>query len=147
MEFLKVCAVGAWFVIKSVNPGARHEFYEIFVSVVVLGEHNQVVARGIAVFLYLVFLLVVRHIHFAPENRLESQNAVLIFYIVLNFFFAFFVSFLEFFLKFCEILLCVSFYFRYVVGKFFYSHHVSVIGDGHAPHAVGNGFVYDVGNL
>ena len=42
---------------------------------------------------------------------------------------------------------CPSFHLVGVVEEVFDAHHVAMVGEGHAAHAVGNGFVDDAGDI
>ena len=111
---LEVGAVGTGAHVEAVNPRAAYQFDKVLVALVVLRQHNQVVAALVAVLFHLVFLRVARHVHLAAENGLELRLALLFQLPVL--------------------LLAV-------VEKLLYAHHVAMVGHGHAPHAVGYGLV------
>ena len=81
---------------------------------VVFGQHNQVIAAVVAHLLHLIFLSAVGHIHLAAENGLKGRQSL---------FLALFVHPVA------------------DVVKLFDAKHVAVVGDGHATHAIGGGFL------
>ena len=117
--FLQVGAVGARTVVVAVDPSARDELDEILVAVVVLGQHDEVIAGVVAILLHLVFLAVTGDIHLAAENGLEGLLPV------------FLPAFVD---------------LGTIIRKFLDAEHHAVVGDGHATHTVVDGLVYDVGN-
>ena len=114
MKLLQVGVVGAGTHIEAVNPGARHEFDEILITLIVLGQNDEVPSTLVMVLLATVGLRAAGHIHLATENRLEFR--------------------LAFGLPLLVDLVAI-------VKQFLDTHHVAMIGDGHAAHAVGQGFI------
>ena len=114
MVFLQVGAVGAWTVVVAVYPGPRDQFDEVFVPMIVLGQHDEMIAGVVAVLLHLVLLAVAGNVHLATENGLERLEAVL---------------------------LPVLIDFGTVVRELLDAVHHAVIGDGHTAHAVFDGLV------
>ena len=107
---LQVFAVGTWTHVVAVHPCVRHELDEVLVALVVLGQHDEVVAA-------LVFLApsqrlrtVTRDIHLAAEDGDERFQPL-----------------------FLPLLVDVD----AVVVELLDPEHVAVVGDGHALHAVG----------
>ena len=79
MVFRQILTVGAGAVVETIYPCPTHKFDEVFVTVVILCQHHQVIVA-----LGLVFFFAVSHIHFATKNGLERLKA---------FFFARFIDF------------------------------------------------------
>ena len=113
--FLEVFVVGTGTHVEAVHPCPAHQFDEVFVSGIVLGEHHEVMSALVALLFYLIEFTSPCHVHLASQDGLERRFAC--------------------FFQFGVLLFAV-------VEKLFYAHHVSVIGHCHAPHAVVHGFVY-----
>ena len=101
------------------------------------------------------------HIHLATEDGHEIGNARLLlqfgFRLTSNFlhghpcfrcigFVIASIKFLQFLLQFADGVLTLAPHFGNVVEKLFASHHVAMIGQRHAAHPVGNGFVNELGD-
>ena len=117
MVFLQVGAVGAWTVVVAVYPGPRDQFDEVFVPMIVLGQHDKVVAGVVAVLLHLVLLTMTGNVHLAAKDGLEGLLSV----------------FLPVFVD-----------FGTIVRKLLNAVHHAVVGDGHTPHTVADGLVHQV---
>lgn len=115
--FLKVVTVGARPGVETVYPGVADELDEVLVSMIVLGKDDEVVALIVTFAPVLTLLVVIGDVHLATEDRLERLLALLLALLV----------------DACTI-----------IGKFLDAVHHAVVGDGHALHAVGNGFVHQV---
>ena len=76
MVFLKVIAVGPGLVIITVDPRPTDQLDKVLVTMIVLGKHNEVIARTVTSRLVLVFLMMMGHIHLASKNRLERFKPV-----------------------------------------------------------------------
>lgn len=87
---------------------------------VVLGQDYQVVTAVVSVLLDLVLFTVAGHIHFAAEDRFERLQAL-----------------------FGALLVDAG----TIVGQFFHAVHYSMVGKGHAAHAVSDSLVYEMRNL
>ena len=87
---------------------------------VVLGQDYQVVTAVVTVLLDLVLFTVAGHIHFAAEDRFERLQAL-----------------------FGALLVDAG----TIVGQFFHAVHYSMVGKGHAAHAVSDSLVYEMRNL
>ena len=117
MVFLQVGAVGAWTVVVAVYPGPRDQFDEVFVPMIVLGQHDEMIAGVVAVLLHLVLLTVAGNVHLAAKDGLEG---------LLSVFLSVFVD------------------FGTIVRKLLDAVHHAVVGDGHTPHTVADGLVHQV---
>ena len=118
--FLQVVAVGTRAVIVSVGPGPADELDEILISVVVLSQDNEVIARFVTGFLVLVLLVMVRYIHLTAKDRLERLQSVGLALLVDT---------------------------GTIVRELLDAIHHAVVGNGHALHAVLDGFVDQMGHL
>ena len=112
---LQVFMVGTRPHVEAVDPCPRHEFDEVFVALVVLCEHDEVPSALVVVLFAAVALLASCHVHLAPEDRLEQGKSL------------------------C---LPLTVHLVAIVEQFFHTEHISMVGDGNATHAVGNGLVY-----
>ena len=110
----QVFTVGTRTHVEAVHPCPRHQFDEVFIAVVVFGEHDEVPSALVVLVLVAVGLGAPCHIHLASEDGFEG-------------FLALFFEFLVFLVA--------------VVEQLFHSHHVAMIGDGHSPHTVADGLV------
>ena len=81
---------------------------------IVLGQHNEVIAALVYLRVTAVGFLSPRHIHLAPEDRLEFRLALV-----------------------AEL----AVHLVAVVIEFLNAEHVAMVGDGHTPHTIGNGLV------
>ena len=117
---LEIGAVGTRTHVVAVYPCARDELDEVLVALVVLGQHNEVVAALVFAAVLLLLGAMLGHIHLAAEDGLEGFLARLL---------ALFVD------------------ADTVVVELLDAEHVAVVGDSHAPHAVGNGLVDEFRNL
>ena len=108
-------------------------------------QDNEMVAGRIALFFHLVFLFAVSHVHLAAVYGLEVHHTLLLFQLLLNLRLAVAVNAIsKLGPEVGYLALGLSFQSAHIVGKFLHSHHVAVVGDGHAAHSVGNGLVHDV---
>ena len=78
MVFLQVFPVGTRTSVESVNPSIAHQFDQILVSMIVLGQHDQVIATSVSTVLVLVGLGPSCHIHFTSENGFERLKSFLL---------------------------------------------------------------------
>ena len=118
--FLQVVAVGTRAVIVSVGPGPADELDQILIAMVVLCQHNEVIARLVAGFLVFVLLVMVGHIHLTAEDGLERLQSVGLALLIDT---------------------------GAIVRELFDAIHHAVVGNGHALHAVLDGFVDQMGHL
>ena len=118
--FLQVIAVGTRPVIVSVGPGTADELDEILISVVVLCQDDEVIARLVAGLLVLVLLVMVRYIHLTAKDRLERLQSVGLALLVDT---------------------------GTIVRELLDAIHHAVVGNGHALHAVLDGFIDQVRHL
>ena len=112
LQLLMVCSRT---VVETIHPRVTHQFYQVLVAMLVLGQHYQVVSSQVLLSVLQHHVSSTCHIHLATKDRLEWFKSV---------FFALFVHSVA-----------------YVV-KFLNSEHVAVVGDGHTLHAVADSFVY-----
>ena len=98
---LQVFAVGSGAHIIAVYPRPRHQLYQVFISRIVLRQHNQVVATHVSILLHLICFVVSRHIHLASDDGLKRGQ---------TFFFAFGINLFA------------------VVIKLFCAEHIAVVG-------------------
>ena len=119
MILLQVLAVSTRTHVIAVHPCARHQLDEVLVSVVVLGEDDEVIASHVAFLLHTVRLLAVCHVHLASEDGLERLLALL---------------------------LQLTVHLVAVVEQLFHAEHIAMIGYRHTAHAVGNGLVDELLN-
>ena len=115
MVLLQLLMIGTWTIVETVYPGVAHEFDQILVAVIVLSQHDQVIAAEVFFSFLQVHVATTGHIHLTAEDRLERFQA-------------FFLALLV--------------HADADVMEFLNAEHVAVIRDGHALHAVGNGFVH-----
>ena len=115
------------------------------VSCGVFCEDNEVVSAHVFLAFHVV-LGVARHVHLAAEYRFEGKHGFLLADVIFELFAFTAGGVCEFILTFCELVFGFAFYFVHVVEKLLYSHHVSVVGYGHAAHAVLYGFVNEPRN-
>ena len=117
---LQILAVGTGSVIVAVHPRAAHQLNQVLVTAIVFGQHDKVVAGVVAGVLVLVFLAAVGHIHLAPEDRLERLQ---------------------------PFSLALLVHRGAIVRKFLDAIHHAMVRNGHAAHAVADGFVHQVGHF
>ena len=117
---LEVGAVGTRTIVVAICPRIGDELDEILVTIIVLGQHDEVVTAVVAHLLDLVFLAAARHIHLTTQDGLERLEPLLLALLVDT---------------------------GAVVGQFLDAIHHAVVGDRHTAHAVGNGLVDQVGYL
>ena len=110
----QVVAVGSGFVVEPVNPRTRNQFDQVVIALLVLRQHDKMIAHSVAQLLVFRFLIAWGNVHFTADNRFEGFQTLVL---------ALLVKFVA----------CVA--------EFLDTHHVTMIGDGHASHAVGRGFV------
>ena len=72
MVLLQILAVSTWTHIETVHPRTTHQFDEIFVAGIVLGQHDEVVTTLVFLVIFQQFRPVSRHIHLATEDGLEG---------------------------------------------------------------------------
>ena len=114
MITLKVGTVGTRTHVVAVHPRPRHELNEVFIAMIVFGQHNEVVAALILTPVFLLFRAMFGHIHLATEDGLERLFTLL---------FEFFIHRVT------------------VIEKLLNAEHVAMVGHGHALHAIGNSLV------
>ena len=117
MVFLQVFAVGTRAHIVAVHPRVGYQFDQVLVALVVLGQHDEVVAALVLLAAAKRLRAVARHIHLAAEDGLEGLQSFL---------------------------LAAFVHVVHNVVELLDAEHVSVVGDGHAAHAVADGFVHEV---
>ena len=117
---LQVFAVGTRTHVIAVHPCPRHELDQVLVARIVLCQHDQVVAALVLLAASQQLRAVSRHIHLATKDRYERLQ---------------------------PFLLALLVHVADDVVKFLDAEHVAMVGDGHAPHAVLQGFVYQTLNL
>ena len=115
MILLQLHAVGTWTVIKAIHPRVTHQLNQILVAVGILRQHDEVVTTIVLFRLLQTLVATTGHIHLTTEDRFERFEAL---------FFALFV------------------HANADVVKFLNAKHIAVIGDGHAFHAIANGFIH-----
>ena len=114
MILFQILTVGTRTHIESVYPCSRHELYQILVSVIVLCQHDEVIAALVLLRVGAVALMSSCHIHLTSEYRLELG---------------------------LTIIAQLAIYLVAIVEQLFHTEHVSMVGDCHSLHAVGNRFV------
>ena len=116
MIFLKFDMVRSRAGIESVGPRFRHQLYQIVITFFVLCQHHEVVTAAVALGFFFVCQppAVAHYIHFAAEDGFEG---------------------------FLSGIFPLAVHALAVVEKLLYAHHVAVVGDGHAAHAVAHGLV------
>ena len=112
---LQVFAIGSRAHVISVYPRSRNQLYQVLIPLIVLRQHNKVVATHVSILLHLVCFAVSRHIHLTADDRLKFGQP---------FFFALAVNLFA------------------VVKKLFRAEHVAMIGQCHTAHAVGYGLIH-----
>ena len=112
--FFQVFVVGSWSHVEAVHPCSRYEFDEVVVACEVFCQHDKVPSRLVFFAFANGFVSAACHVHFTAEDWLEGFLSV---------FFPFLVDVVA------------------VVVQFFGTEHVSVVGECHAAHSVGDGFV------
>ena len=117
---LQVGPVRARLVVVAVHPRARYQFNKVFVSLVVFGQDDEVVATIVSHGLVLVLLGASCDIHLTSEDGLEGFEAL-------------------------RLALLVD--LGAAVGQLLHAIHHAMVGDGHAPHAVPDGLLHEVGYL
>ena len=143
--FLEVGPVGARLVVEAVHPGAGDELDEVLVAPHVLGQHDEVIARGVAGLLELVLLAPAGHIHLAAEDGHEVYHPLLLLHVGGQLGALLLVGqALHLLLHVLELAARLALERGDIVGKLLDAHHIAVVGDGHAAHAVGYGLVYDI---
>ena len=110
----QVGTVGARSHVETVNPRARDEFDQVLVALIVLRQHNQVIAALVFLAILFLFRPILSDIHLAAENGFEGLQAFL----------------LPLFIDFDAIIM-----------EFLDAEHVAVVGDGHTTHAIIDGFI------
>ena len=167
VEQLQVFVVGAWTHVEAVDPRAGDELDEVVVALFVLGQHDQVPARLVDAFELEAFVAASGHIHFAAENRLEVGYRSLLGQCRLTFgnellgvlalirVLAILVGLgsigavmecFELLFSLFHRSLGLAAHFVGVVEELLDTHHVAMVGHGHAAHAVGNGLVNQFGD-
>ena len=114
VEAFQVGTVGAWTHVETVDPRTRDELNQVLVALIVLRQHDEVVAALVFLAVLLLLRSVLGNIHFATENRLEGFQAFAL---------ALFVD------------------ADAIIMKLLDAKHVAMIGDGHASHAIVDGLV------
>ena len=117
VEALNVVVVRTRTHVVTVHPCAADNLHQVLVACLVLCQQDEVVARQVAVLLYLAFFLSVCHVYFAAEDGLEG----------------FLAGFLE-----LAVLLVAH------IEELLDAEHVAVVGHGHAFHAVADGLVHQL---
>ena len=102
-------------VIKTIRPRTADELDEILITLVVLGQYDEVVASKVFFRLTQIHISTTGHIHLTTKDGLERIKSVLL---------ALFVN------------------THADVVKFLNTEHVSMIGNSHALHAIVNGFIH-----
>ena len=115
MVFLQIFTVSTGTHVKAIDPRTTDQLDEILISLIVLGQHYQMVATLMALVVLERLRAIARHIHLAAEDGNERGQPLLL------------TAFVD---------------APYVVMKFLDTEHVAVVGDGHAPHAVANSLVH-----
>ena len=115
MVFLQFMTVSTRTTVETVHPRVAHKFDEVLIAVGILRQYDEVIATLVIPGLLQMHVATTRHIHLTAEDGLERFEAV----------------FLTLFVH------AVA-----DVVKFLNAEHVAVIGDGHALHAVADGFIY-----
>ena len=111
---LQFVAVGTRMAVKALRPRLRDKFHEVVVALLVLCQHQQVIVCAVARCLLLVREMARSDVHLAAHDRLEGDEALLLPLVV---------------------------HLVHVVQELLDAHHVAMVGNGHARHAVGNGFL------
>ena len=117
--FLQVFAVGTRTHIIAIYPRVAHQLNQILITLIVLGKHYQVITAHVFFATPQFLGTIARHIHLATEDGLERLQPL------------FLPTFVD---------------AAHVVMKFLDSEHIAVIGNGHAFHAVGYRFIYQLLN-
>ena len=117
---LQVGTVGSRTHVVSIYPRIAHQLDEVLVSVIVLGEHDEVVATHIALVLLAVALGASCHIHLATDDGLEGFESLLL---------AVFVD------------------LSTIVNQLLDAEHHTMIGYSHTLHAILDGLVHQTWNL
>ena len=166
---LQLHPVGTGLSIETVGPGFRHQFDQVVIALLVLGQHNQVITAVIALVLFHLKQTSGRHIHFATENRFEQFllrfGQLLLRLLQLSFYrrelgsglplfllvgqgFPFFRSHiapgfqgLDFLFQGLDFAFYGTVLFIRIIKEFLDGHHVTVVGDGHSAHAVLHGLI------
>ena len=120
MILFQVGTVGSRAHVVTIHPRITHQSDEVLVSVIVLGEHDEVVTTHIALVLLTVAFGTSSHIHLTTDDRLEG-----------------FQSFL----------LSVFVDFSTIVNEFLDAEHHTMIGYSHTLHAILDSLVNKMRNL
>ena len=112
----QVFAVGSGSHVIAVYPRSRHQLYQVLIPLIVLRQHNKVVATHVSILLHLVRFSMSCHIHLTADDRFKFWQP---------FFFALAVNLFA------------------VVKKLFRAEHVAMIGQCHTAHAVGYGLIHE----
>ena len=114
VKALQVGTVGAWTHIEAVDPRTRDELDQVLIALIVLRQHDEVIAALVFLAVLLLLRSVLGNIHLATENGLEGFQAFAL---------ALFVD------------------ADAIIMKLLDAKHVAMIGNGHASHAVTDGFI------
>ena len=146
--FFQFDAVGARAHVVAFGPGFGHELDEVVIAFQVFGQHDEVVAAlvGLAIF---VEQAAVGHVHLAADDGFEQfpfgfgQTGLAGGYLRLRVVGLFLAAFerRDALFEVFDFIFDLAVLLVDVVIKFLHAEHVAVVGQGHAPHAVGYGFV------
>ena len=115
MELLQISTVGSRSHIEAIHPRPAHQLDQVLVTLVVLGEYDEVIASDVRLVSTARLISVLGYVHLTAEDGLER--------------------FLPFFLSFAVHLITI-------VEELLDTEHITMIGDGHATHAVAHRLVH-----
>ena len=115
MELLQISTVGSRSHIEAIHPRPAHQLDQVLVTLVVLGEYDEVVASDVRLIGTARLISVLGYVHLTAEDGLERL--------------------LPFFLSFAVHLITI-------VEELLDTEHITMIGNGHATHAVGHRLVH-----
>ena len=114
MILLQISTIGSRSHIMTIHPRPAYQLDEVLIALVVLGQDDQVITTHIRLVYLARFITVSGHVHLASEDGFER--------------------FLPFFLEF-SVHLVAS------IEELLNAEHITMIGNGHATHAVGDRLV------
>ena len=117
---LQLSMIGTRTHIVAVHPGVGDQLYQVLIALVVLSQHNEVVATLVLATVFLLLRPILGHIHLTAKDRLE---------------------------RFKSFLLSLFIHADTVVVKLLDAEHITMVGDGHAFHSISYRLVDKLRNL
>ena len=113
--FLEFFMVSTRTVVEAIHPRVADELNQVLIAIVILGEHDKVIAAKVIFRFTKILIATTGYIHLTSKNRFKGLKAI---------FLALFVNTIA------------------DVMKFFNAEHVSMVGNGHTLHSIANSFIY-----